>query len=62
MILKLCGYLGNSRWMRLVFSHHEEHEDHKGSSPKFTFILSCPSCPSWLYMPRMSFLHNQIKL
>jgi hypothetical protein len=51
----ICGYLGNSSWIRLIFSHHE---DHKGKSHKFTFILSCPSCPSWLYMRRLSFMHN----
>ena len=23
------GYLGNARWIRLILSHREEHEDHK---------------------------------
>ena len=22
------GYLGNSSWISLILSHHEEHEDH----------------------------------
>jgi hypothetical protein len=38
-------YLGNSSWIRLILSHHQEHEDHKGETHKFTFIFSCPSCP-----------------
>jgi hypothetical protein len=49
-----CGYLGNSSWIHLILSHHEEHEDHKGKTHKFNFILSCPSCPSWLCRPRLA--------
>jgi hypothetical protein len=57
---EVCGYLINSGWIRLIFSHHEEHEDHKGKTHELTFILSCPSCPPWLWLPHLSFLFNHI--
>jgi hypothetical protein len=53
------GYLENPGWIRLIGSYHEEHEDHKGKTQNFTFILSCPS---WLYMPHFGFLQNHINL
>jgi hypothetical protein len=52
------GYHANSSWIRLILSHHEEHEDHKEKTHKFTFILSCPS---WLAMFHLHFLHNHIE-
>ena len=27
--MDFCGYLGNARWIRLILSQREEHEDHK---------------------------------
>jgi hypothetical protein len=53
------GYLAIFSWIRLILSHHEEHEDHKGKKHQFTFILWCPSCPSWLYRHHLNFLHNR---
>ena len=39
--------------------HHEEHEDHKGKTHGFNFVLSCPSCPSRLWLPYLSFLDSR---
>jgi hypothetical protein len=30
------GYLGNASWIRLMISHHKEHEDHKEKTHLFT--------------------------
>ena len=46
----------------LILSHHEGHEDHKRKTHKITFILSCPSCSSLLWLPPLNSLRNHIIL
>ena len=41
-------------------SHHEEHEDHEGKTEHIDIPSSFPSCPSWLNVCDLSFLHIRI--
>ena len=39
-------------------SHHEEREDHEGKTEHIDVQSPCPSCPSWLNVCDLIFLHN----
>ena len=42
-------------------SHHKEHEDHEEKIEHIDIPSPCTSCPSWLYVCDLRFLHNRIR-